>query len=147
MKQEQQQEQDRSAALALLNGYIGRAAEVPEIETTDLEAAHAAATIDVTREDGTAQSRAETVELGGAGATRYFPPPGPCRVKIAAGLRMQLVKFELSAEIHVGLEIPCAGEAIDEAARFAQAWVDERLQREQQLLEQGRAQLNQPASA
>lgn len=144
MKQEQEreQEQDKSAALALLNGYIGRAADAPE-----LEASHAMATIDVERPDGTAQSRAETVTLAGAGAARYFPPPGPCRVKIAAGLRMQLVKFELSAEIHVGLEIPCAGEAIDEAARFAQAWVDERLQREQQLLEQGRAQLNQPAGA
>jgi hypothetical protein len=128
-------EQDKSAALQLLNGFIGNATAPPSVE-----AGQGVATIEVTQPDGTTQSTGQKV-----GDVKYFEPPGPCRIKIAAGLRLQLVKFELSAEIHVGIEIPCAYEEINEVAQFAQNWVDERLQHEQALLEESRKQLNAPA--
>jgi len=58
-------------------------------------------------------------------------------------LTMNLGNYE-SARISVSVTVPCYKEEIDEAYEFAQAWAEERLSKERNMIDSGRKGGNNP---
>jgi hypothetical protein len=61
----------------------------------------------------------------------------PAEVAVDYALTMNLGNYE-SAKIGVSVRVPCYVEEVDQAYEFAQAWAEERLQRERDMVTAGR---------
>lgn len=61
----------------------------------------------------------------------------PAVVHVDYALTMNLGNYE-SAKISVSVSVPCYKEEIDEAYEFAQAWVEERLSKERDMITSSR---------
>jgi hypothetical protein len=67
----------------------------------------------------------------------------PALVTAEYALTMNLGNYE-SARISVSVTVPCYKEEIDEAYEFAQAWAEERLSKERNMIDSGRKGGNSP---
>jgi hypothetical protein len=61
----------------------------------------------------------------------------PAKVSVDYALTINLGNFE-SAKIGVSVTVPCYVEEVDRAYEFAQAWAEERLTRERDMITAGR---------
>jgi hypothetical protein len=61
----------------------------------------------------------------------------PAKVTVDYALTINLGNFE-SAKIGVSVTVPCYAEEIGQAYEFAQAWAEERLTREREMITAGR---------
>jgi len=85
------------------------------------------------------------------GPSRGGPPPDgeediiavhkfetdPAMVSVDYAITMNLGNYE-SAKISVSVSVPCYKEEIDEAYEFAQAWAEERLSKERDMISTSR---------
>lgn len=62
----------------------------------------------------------------------------PAKVSVDYALTINLGNFE-SAKIGVSVTVPCYLEEVDRAYEFAQAWAEERLTRERDMITAGRS--------
>lgn len=106
--------------------------EQPIAQPVAVKKHQAVGTVMITNPDGTTSTVEEKV-----GEPKFFAEP-PCTVGVGAKLKMQIVKYEVSAEAWVSLTVPCAATEIDDVADFAQNWVDKRMQDASEKLQQAK---------
>lgn len=93
-------------------------------------------TVYVTRTIGTKGHVSSSAESEDIIAVHKFTTE-PAKVMVDYALTINLGNFE-SAKIGVSVTVPCYVEEVDRAYEFAQAWAEERLTKERDMVTSGR---------
>lgn len=93
-------------------------------------------TVYVTRTIGTKGNVSSSAEAEDIIAVHKFATE-PAKVMVDYALTINLGNFE-SAKIGVSVTVPCYVEEVDKAYEFAQAWAEERLTKERDMVTSGR---------